>query len=145
MEDCLDWSRLPHVCGVCWEIRSVGKLIDSMNDLLVTRLVIRSSSRATRDFFREFIARLLPQLRHIPKRVGNKISHAHVNMSIWHFLLLCWYFWSVFNCGQNTDIVIHDAYRHKSKNAGIFIRFATVVFATSGQSFIRLKIASNML
>ena len=29
-------------------------------------------------------------------------------------------------------------------NTNIFVRFATAVFATSGQSFVRLKIALNM-
>ena len=85
MEGCQDWSRLPQVCGVYWEIRSVGKLINSINDLLVTRLVISSSTRDKRAFFREFIhtlLRLSSRLRHIPKWAGNKISRTHGNTNI---------------------------------------------------------------
>ena len=51
MKVCLDWSRLPHFCGLLWEIQSVGKLINSINDLLVTRLVIIISSRDIRFSF----------------------------------------------------------------------------------------------
>ena len=36
-------------------MRSVGKLIDSIIDLIVTRLVIGSSSRDTEAFFQEYI------------------------------------------------------------------------------------------
>ena len=63
-------------------MRAVGKLINSINNLLVTQLVISYSSRDTRAFLKNPLLRLSSWLRHILKRAGNKISRAHGNTDI---------------------------------------------------------------
>ena len=128
-------------------MQSVGKLINSTNELVVTRLVISSSTRNMRTFFRESIhalLRLSSRLRPIPKWAGNEISRAHGNKNIFYWVCDSHvrYLWTEFCSTENSfghvtrsqTRFTPSRYRTNPLNYGILFKCFPIKFMSSSLS-----------